>query len=172
MILEVYTCTTWNICEDIILYITLAQPDFHYIHLTWFQGSTLAQPEIFVFMVKWHISLYTLILFTFAKISVISVAFSFLLYVSVLLHIHISYLYLCLTHVVATVRSRIIIRIPILDRNRNTVRSPINFWIRNTNWYRDKWCTASDSMAKKTNVGAENNSRTCSFISLFLDRWR
>ena len=30
---------------------------------------------------------------------------------------------------------------------------------------------ASDSRIKKTNVGAETNCCTCSFISLFLDRW-
>ena len=40
-------------------YTTLAQTYFHYICTTWFQGSTLAQPEIFIFMVKWHISSYT-----------------------------------------------------------------------------------------------------------------
>ena len=43
----------------ISLYTTLAQPDFHYICRTWFQSFTLAQPKIFIFMVKWHISRHT-----------------------------------------------------------------------------------------------------------------
>ena len=41
------------------LYPTLAQTDFHYIRTTWLQGYTLAQLEIFIFMVKLHISRYT-----------------------------------------------------------------------------------------------------------------
>ena len=41
------------------LYTTLAQPGFYDICTTWFQGSTLAQREIFISMVKWHISRYT-----------------------------------------------------------------------------------------------------------------
>ena len=81
-----------------------------------------------------------------------------------------------------TIRSRAIIRIPIVGANRNTVRSPINIRFRNTNRYWDNWWTASDSRGKrtlggndsrveKTNVGAEINSCTCVFISLFLDSW-
>ena len=42
-------------------YTTLAQPDFHFIRTTWLRDSALAQPEIFIFMVKvkWYISRYT-----------------------------------------------------------------------------------------------------------------
>ena len=42
----------------ISLHTTLAQPDFLYIGTTWFQGSTLVQIEIFIFIVKLHISRY------------------------------------------------------------------------------------------------------------------
>ena len=90
--------------NDTILCITLAQPDLHYIRTTWFQGNTLAQPEIFIFILKWHISCYTLTPPTFIKKTfknMISLVFSFLLCVHVLLHIHISCLYLCLNQVVA-----------------------------------------------------------------------
>ena len=38
---------------------TLPQPHFHYICTFWFEGSTLSQPEIFIFMVNWHILRYT-----------------------------------------------------------------------------------------------------------------
>ena len=87
--------------STIWLYTTLAQPDFHYICTTWFQGSTLAQPEIFISNVKWHISRYTRTpKFYLHSQKIISVAFSFLC-VYVFLHIHISYLYLCLNQVVA-----------------------------------------------------------------------
>ena len=48
-----------KLMSTIWLYTTLAQPNFHYIGTNWFQGPTLAQPEIFIFMVKWHISLHT-----------------------------------------------------------------------------------------------------------------
>ena len=55
LISEVYTCATWNLCEDIILHYTpttyltftsFVQLDFRVLHLisgfyTWFQGSTL-----------------------------------------------------------------------------------------------------------------------------------
>ena len=41
------------------LYTTVAQPDIHYICTAWFQGSALAQPEICISKVKWHISRYT-----------------------------------------------------------------------------------------------------------------
>ena len=58
-------------------------------------------------------------------------------------------------------------RIRIVGRSRNSVRSPINIRFRNTNRYRDKWCTASHIRVKKTNFGAETNSPTCSFISCF-----
>ena len=47
MISEVYTCTTWSLCKDIIV-TTLAQPGFYYISKIWFPDSTPAQPEIFV----------------------------------------------------------------------------------------------------------------------------
>ena len=45
--------------SKIWLYTTLAQPGFHDICTTWFQRSTLAKPEIFISMVKRHISRYT-----------------------------------------------------------------------------------------------------------------
>ena len=107
-----------------ILYTTLTQPDFHYIHaasfqgstppqseifvdniivhynhtiwfsLHWFQGSALAQLEIFIFMVKWHFSRYTHTLWSLLHSqNMISIAFLFLLCVYIFLHIHISYLY-------------------------------------------------------------------------------
>ena len=83
--------------STIWLYTTLAQPGFHDICTTWFQGSTLAQPEIFISMVKWHISRYTRTLwFLLHSQNMVSVDFSFLLCVYFLTYIHISYLYLCL----------------------------------------------------------------------------
>ena len=45
--------------STIWLYTALTQPEFHYICPTWFQGSTLAQPEIFIFMIKWYILRHT-----------------------------------------------------------------------------------------------------------------
>ena len=83
------------------MYITLVQTDFRYIRTIWFQGSTFAQPEIFIFIVKWHISRNTFTLhathnFHYIRKNMISVVFPFLLCVNILLHIHISYLYLCL----------------------------------------------------------------------------
>ena len=42
--------------STIRLYTTLAQPGLHEICTTWFQGSALAQPEIFISIVKLHIS--------------------------------------------------------------------------------------------------------------------
>ena len=38
---------------------THAQPNFHWISRTWFKLSTLMQPEIFIYIVKWHILRYT-----------------------------------------------------------------------------------------------------------------
>ena len=46
MVSEVYTCTTWNICEDIIVHFT--HTTWLYIRKIWFQDSTPAQLEIFV----------------------------------------------------------------------------------------------------------------------------
>ena len=46
MISKVYTCTTWNLCEDIIVHYT--RTTWLYIRKIWFQDSTPAQPEIFV----------------------------------------------------------------------------------------------------------------------------
>ena len=64
--------TTW-------FYITHAQPDFHNICTIWFQGSTLTQPEIFISIVKWHISRCTRRpWFSLHWQNMISVAFSFL----------------------------------------------------------------------------------------------
>ena len=59
LISEFYTCTTWNLCWLTSLSTTHAQPNFHCIYKTWYKLSTLAQPEIFIFMVKWHILCYT-----------------------------------------------------------------------------------------------------------------
>ena len=88
--------------STIWFYTTLAQPDFHYIRTTWLRGSTPAQPEIFIFIVKWYISRYTRTpWFSLHLQNIISLAFSFLLCVYVFLYIHISYLYLCLNEVVA-----------------------------------------------------------------------
>ena len=41
------------------LHTTLAQSHFHYICKISCQGSALVQPEIFIFMLKWHILRYT-----------------------------------------------------------------------------------------------------------------
>ena len=84
---------------------TLAQPDFHYIRT--FQGSTLAQPEIFIFMVN-DIFQATLVHpnFYYIRKNIISVAFSFLLCMYVLLLMHILYLYLCLNQVVAVLKAK------------------------------------------------------------------
>ena len=71
--------------STIWLYTTLAQSGFHDICTTWFQGSTLAQPEIFISMVKWHI--YATLAhpnFHYIRKNMISVAFSFLLCVGFL----------------------------------------------------------------------------------------
>ena len=66
--------------STVLLYTTLAQPDFHYISTTWFQSSTLVQPEIFIFMVKWDVSLDTRTsLFSLHWQNVIPMAFSLLL---------------------------------------------------------------------------------------------
>ena len=84
--------------STIWLYTTLAQPDFHYICTTWFQGSTLAQPEIFISMVKWNISRCTRNPnFHYIRKKWFLWPFSFLLCVCFLTcTVHISYLYLCL----------------------------------------------------------------------------
>ena len=84
--------------STIWLYTTLAQPDFHYICTTWFQGSTLAQPEIFISMVKWNISRCTRNPnFNYIRKKWFLWPFSFLLCVCFLTcTVHISYLYLCL----------------------------------------------------------------------------
>ena len=58
------------------LYTTFAQPGFHDICTTWFQVSTLAQPEIFISMVKWHISRYKPC-FSLHSRNMISMGFSF-----------------------------------------------------------------------------------------------
>ena len=47
MISNVYTCTTWNLCEDIIVHYTRTTWLYD-ISTIWFQDSTPAQPEIFV----------------------------------------------------------------------------------------------------------------------------
>ena len=44
--------------STISLYTTLAQPIIHYIRIAWFLSSTLAQPEILIFIIKTHISCY------------------------------------------------------------------------------------------------------------------
>ena len=82
--------------STIWLYTTLAQPDFHYICTTWFQGSTLAQPQIFISMIKWHISCYT----RNPNFHCICKQWFLWLFhpccVYLFLHINILYLYLCL----------------------------------------------------------------------------
>ena len=88
------TPTQPEIFVDVCMYTTLAQPGFHYICTTWFHGSALAQPEIF--MVKWHTS-PALVHLNFLYIC--KTWFPWLFHsccVYVFLHIHISYLYLCL----------------------------------------------------------------------------
>ena len=67
-----YTRTTW----------------LHYIRTTWLRSSTPAQPEIFILIVKWYISRYTRTpWFSLHLQNMISLAFSFLLCVYVLLYV-------------------------------------------------------------------------------------
>ena len=68
--------------STIWLYTTLAQPGFCDIFTTWFQGSILAQPEIFIYF---HYIRKTWFSWLFHSCRVY-----------VFLHKHISYLYLCL----------------------------------------------------------------------------
>ena len=55
------------------------------------------------------------------------------------------------------------IRIPIVDRSQNTVRSPINIRVQNTNRHRDKWCTTSDSRDKKALGGDDSRVKKTNF---------
>ena len=48
-----------------------------------------------------------------------------------------------------TIRSPIMIRNPVVDRSRNTVKSSINIEFQNTNRCRGKRYTTSDSRVKK-----------------------
>ena len=63
-----YTATTWfqgskpaqpKSLSATSLYTTLVQPNFHCICKTWFKLSTLAQAQVFIFMVRGHILHYT-----------------------------------------------------------------------------------------------------------------
>ena len=47
-----------------------------------------------------------------------------------------------------SIRSRIIIRNPVVDRSRNTVKSSVNIEFQNANRCRGKRYTASDSRVK------------------------
>ena len=96
MVSEVYTCTTWNICEDIIV---------HYTRKTWLSRHLYNLISGFYTCTTWNLYLYgkvtyftlhshTLIFITFAKHDFRG--FVILVVCYVYLHIHILYLYLCL----------------------------------------------------------------------------
>ena len=96
MVSEVYTCRTWNICEDIIV---------HYTRKTWLSRHLYNLISGFYTCTTWNLYLYgkvtyftlhshTLIFITFAKHDFRG--FVILVVCYVYLHIHILYLYLCL----------------------------------------------------------------------------
>ena len=96
MVSEVYTCTTWNICEDIIV---------HYTRKTWLSRHLYNLISGFYTCTTWNLYLYgkvtyftlhshTLIFITFAKHDFRG--FVILVVCYVYLHIHILYFYLCL----------------------------------------------------------------------------
>ena len=96
MVSEVYTCATWNICEDIIV---------HYTRKTWLSRHLYNLISGFYTCTTWNLYLYgkvtyftlhshTLIFITFAKHDFRG--FVILVVCYVYLHIHILYLYLCL----------------------------------------------------------------------------